>query len=144
MTDNAEFSPDDIQALLEWLRGDIRKRSPRELQARRTLARMLRSERPLDLGLRFILADAVDPDGEGGKQLLLKRKPGRPRRIIQQHVAAFVYQRHTVEGVLWESAVSEAMEKFSCKRGTVTGAWRNWQKHIERQPQLFLRALART
>jgi hypothetical protein len=68
MADDVGFEPDDIQALIEWLRGDIRKGSRRELQARRTLARMLRSERPLDLGLRFILADAVDPDGEGAQR----------------------------------------------------------------------------
>lgn len=136
MADDTE--PDDIQALIEWLRGELRKGSPRELRARRTLARMLRSERPLDLGLRFILADAVDPDGEGAQRLLLKRKRGRPQRINHRRVAAFLYQR-TKAGESWEAAVHATMDEFRCARGTVTGAWSKWRGHIERHPETFAR-----
>ena len=135
MTDNTEFSPDDIQALLEWLRADTRRGSPRELQARRTLARMLRSSKPLAPGLRFILAEAVDPDGEDGTQLLLKRKQGRPRRINQRHVAAFIYQK-TKAGVSVESAVKEAEDKFGVGSSTAYDAWAKWRPDFERDPEL--------
>src|SRR6516162_2635852 len=63
-----DFNPDDFGALVEWLRVGTKKGSARDLQARRMLARMLRSSEPLDQGTRLILADAVDPDGEGGLQ----------------------------------------------------------------------------
>src|SRR5690349_6744675 len=33
-----------------------------ELEARRALTRLLRTSRPLDLGVRFVLADLIDPD----------------------------------------------------------------------------------
>jgi hypothetical protein len=56
----------NIAALREWLGARTKKGSARDLQARRTLAQMLRSSKPLDEGTRLILADAVDPDGEGG------------------------------------------------------------------------------
>jgi hypothetical protein len=136
MTVGAEFDPDDIQALIEWLRGDLRKGSTRDLQARRTLARMLASSKPLDPGLRFILADAVDPDGEYGLQLSLKRKPGRPGRVNERHVAAYVYQKKNA-GMKLESAVKEAMTKFNVSRSTVLGAWSEWRPDIERDPDLY-------
>jgi hypothetical protein len=138
MTANSGFDPDDIQALIEWLRGDLREGSARDLQARRTLARMLRSSKPLDPGVRFILADAVDPDGESGERLVLKRKPGRRQRVNERHVAAYVYQRKKA-GVKAESAVKEAMTKFNVGRSTVTGALSKWRPHFERDPKLFER-----
>jgi hypothetical protein len=138
MADDTE--PDDIQALIEWLvRGELRKGSPRELQARRTLTRMLRSEPERDLwGLRFILADAFDPDGEGGQRLFLKRTPGRRRRINDRHVAAYIYQRKQA-GVKLESAVKEVTTKFNVSRSTAIGAWTKWRPYIERYPKPFAR-----
>jgi hypothetical protein len=135
MADDLEFRPDDIKAAREWLRGEVRKGSLRDLQARRTLARMLRSDPP-DVGLLFILADAIDPDGEGGQRLFLKRKPGHPRRINQRHVASFIYQK-TKAGASWKAAVQEAMNEFRCARATVTAAWAVWQKHIKDRPETF-------
>jgi len=132
----AECDPDDIQALIEWLRADSRKGSARDLQARRTLARMLRSSKPLDPGVRFILAEAIDPDGEDDVRLFLKRKPGRRRRVNERHVAAFIYQR-TKDGVSVESAVKEAEGKFAVKSSTVYSAWSKWRPHIKRDPELW-------
>ena len=50
MADGTEFDPDDVQALREWMRGDLKEGSARDLRALRTLAQMLRYAKPLDLG----------------------------------------------------------------------------------------------
>jgi hypothetical protein len=137
-TGGAEFDPDDndIRALFEWLKGDTREGSARDLQARRTLARVLRSSKPLDFGLRLILAEAVDPDGEDNVRLFLKRKPGRPQAFNERHIAVFIYQR-TEADLKLESAVKEAMTKFNASHGTVTKAWSKWKPHIKRDPELY-------
>jgi hypothetical protein len=135
--DDIEFEPDDIQALGEWLRG-VKQLPPRELQARRTLARMLRYAKPLNLGLRWVLADAVDPDGEGVHRLILKRKPGQQRKISDQAVAVFVHRKRQ-SGEKFRLAVEQAMTEFNVSHGKVTSAYKKWRPHIERNPELFER-----
>jgi hypothetical protein len=136
--DGIELDLDDSLALADWLRGNTKKGSARDLQARRVLARMLRSSEPLEMVVRLILADAVDPDGVGGLQLSLKRKLGRRRQINHLDVAAYVYKRKKA-GVKAESAINEAMTKFNVGRSTVTGAWSKWRPYFERGPKLFER-----
>jgi hypothetical protein len=140
MADGIKFDPDDIQALIEWLQGRIRKRSPRELQARRMLALMFRTRTiNVDGWLCRILADAVDPDRENVVQVSLKRgKPGRPQRIEDYHIAVFVCEerkrlrKHKL-------AVEEAMTKFGVSRGKVDGAWKKWRSYIEENSKLYAR-----
>ena len=120
-----------------WLRGDIKEGSPDDLEARRTIARMLRSE---DVSLIRILADAIDPDNTGsgwiGRLIMKPRGPGRRRRVEQRRIAAFVYQR-TSDGVPVESAVKEAEGKFAVESSTVYSAWSKWRPHIERNPEMW-------
>jgi hypothetical protein len=141
MTGGAKFDPDDIKALIEWLKGESKKGTPRDLQARRTLARALRSSLPLDPGLRFVLAEAVDPDGEDEVRLFLERKrePGRQLRLNKCKIAVFIWRQRQA-GTPWESAVRLAMKEFRCSRGTVTGAWKEWRRFIERHPDVYLNA----
>jgi hypothetical protein len=120
------------------MRGDLKKGSARDLRALRTLAQMLRYSNPLDVSLRWFLADALDPDGEGTHRLLLKKKPGRPKRIDDRRIAAYVY-RQTQADVPFESAVKGAMAAFNVSRGTVTGALSIWRRHFDRDPKLFTR-----
>jgi hypothetical protein len=138
MADGIEFDPNDVQALREWYRGDLKEGSARDLRARRTLAQMLRYAKPLDLGLRWVLADAFDPDGEGDLRLSLKRKRGRRKQINDRHVAAYVYQQ-TKAGEKFESAVEGAMAAFKVSRGGVTGAFSIWRPHFDRDPKLATR-----
>ena len=138
MADGTEFDRDDVQALREWYRGDLKEGSARDLRARRTLAQMLRYAKPLDLGLRWTLADAFDPDGESDLRLSLKRKPGRRKHINDRHVAAYVYQQ-TKAGEKFESAVEGAMAAFKVSRGKVTGAFSIWRPHFDRDQKLATR-----
>jgi hypothetical protein len=127
MADDIKFDPDDLDAVEAWLRGDTRKGSPRDLQARRTLEQMLRGL-PYD-GLLDVLAAAVK-DG----RLVMRRKRGR-RQKDAYSIAAFVYQR-TKAGVRVESAVKEAEDKFGVKSSTVYSAWSRWRPFIEQMMKL--------
>jgi hypothetical protein len=133
-----DFNSDDFAALVERLRVRTKKGSARDLQARRTLARMLRSSEPLEVGVRFLLADAVDPDRLSGAVTMpeLKRKRGRPGRFNKLHIAAFIYQR-VKAGVPVESAVKEAEDKFGVGSSTAYNAWSEWRPYIERNPKDF-------
>jgi len=121
----------------EWLSGDLTDGSPHDLQARRTIARMLRSE---DAGLIRILADAIDPDNTGsgwiGRLIMKPRRPGRRRQVGQRRIAAFIYQR-TKDGVPVEAAVKEAEDKFAVRSSTIYSAWSKWRPHIERNPEMW-------
>jgi hypothetical protein len=123
-------SPDDLVALSRWLGGGVKEGSPRSLQARRTLARLLRSGyQDAHIGLRHVLADIFDPDSESDRQLILKRKPGRQRKVSRQSIAVFVW-RIMQMGVPWESAVCAAMKEFGVVRSTVTDALEKWGKAL--------------
>jgi hypothetical protein len=123
------------QALIDWLEGRIKKGSPRELQARRLLAHLLRYQDPLVKTLRGSLADAVDPEGQGPVQLSLNRKRGRQRKVNPLHIAIFVHRRMHERGE-FESAVKEAMTKFKVSRGTVTDAWKQCRQRVEHMAEV--------
>jgi hypothetical protein len=130
-----DSNPDDFAALVERLRVRTKKGSARDLQARRTLARILRSSEPLEVGVRFILADAVDPDRLRGAVTMpeFKRKRGRPQRISDFNIAAFVYRKRQ-SGQKYRLAVEEAMTEFKASRSKVTSAYRKSRPDIERDP----------
>jgi hypothetical protein len=131
-SDNSEI---DLSALKEWFWGRIKRGSPRELQARQALLWMLRDS-PLDGGLRALLTEAIDPDGDSAVQLCLQRRRGRPQRINDYRIAVFVY-RQRQSGQKYRLAVEEAMTEFKASRGKVTSAYRKWRPHIERDLKLF-------
>jgi len=122
MADKWEPGLDGIDAAKAWLRGDIKKRSPR-IQAGRTLARMLRNNP--EGHLLSILADAIE-DG----RLVMKRKPGR-REANGYAIAAFIAQK-VEAGVPVESAVRAAEDQFGRKHSTVYKAWTKWRRHVGR------------
>ena len=123
--------PNDTIAL--WLHGRRPITKALEWQARRKLARMFRSA-PWDPAICLMLADAVDPDGESGLRLYLKRKRGRKRRVSQQEIAVFVWRQLQIDPKL-EAAIEAAKKQFGVVRSTVTAAWRKWRPHFEAKPR---------
>jgi hypothetical protein len=108
--------------------------SREELEARRALARMLRSSRPLDLGLRFILADMIDPDRDEVERTILfkyRREGKRSNPVAEKTVAEYVAAQLEDSGKL-ESAIAKAMEKFDLKRTRVLDIWRVWKPILQR------------
>ena len=123
------------QALIDWLEGRIKKGSPRELQARRLLAHLLRHQDPLVKYLRWSLADAVDPEGQGSVQLSINRKRGRQRKANPLHVAIFIHREMKKRGE-FDSVLKRAMAKFKASHGTVTAAWKQYRQHVERMAEV--------
>jgi hypothetical protein len=131
-------SNEEVLTIAKWLSGDLEDQH--ETEARLVFARVLRSSIPLDLTLRFMLADLIDPDNDDNDhRLVLKRKPGnRAPRSNHRSIAAHVWKR-IKEGDGFESAVVDAMGHFDVGRTTVTNAWAEWKHYIESYPELFTR-----
>jgi hypothetical protein len=124
---------DDYRTALAWLSGELKEGTAAELDARRTLARMLRSG-PLVLGVRVGLANAIDPDMRDsvGSWLTFKRSRGnRSGKMDHRRIAAVVWHRRAA-GDPFEAAIRAAMSKCKASRATVTAAWREWSPHFRK------------
>jgi hypothetical protein len=111
----------------------FRKGSPDELEARRALARMLKTSLPLDPGLRFVLADLFDPDRNEIDRIIRfeSRRRGRPSNAAaEKEIAEFVWSRRRA-GVKSRPAVQEATEKFGLKRSRVLAIWKTLAADFE-------------
>jgi hypothetical protein len=130
----------DIQAVIAWSHGDLKEGSAEELEARRIIARLLRSSRPLNLGFRSMLADLIDPDDDVAEhRFVLKQRPGNRKRSADHcRIAVYVWRR-VAEGAQIKAAAIDAMGHFRVKRSTVMAAWSKWKPHIERYPKFYAR-----
>ena len=122
--------------LIAWFNADPRAD---EDQARRLLVSLLRSTRPLDLGLRMALADLFDPDLklEGPCYLAIKRVRGNPtlKKVNFGGVARYIWQA-TREGTPQHIAVGDAAKKFCCHKKTAQKAWRIYKPLFAKYPEL--------
>lgn len=119
---------DTVKNLVQWLSGE---RDADEAGARRALADLLRGSRPLDVGLRFILADLFDPDSEIDRSLAIKRARGnRKNQLDQRRIAAHIW-RATQAGCKLKRAVGAAAHDFGCHQSTVYEAWTQWRPIFE-------------
>jgi hypothetical protein len=109
-----------------------KKGSALELEARSALARELRKSSPLDLGLRFILAEQIDPDGEDSRQILFeyRRKGNRSNAMAEKQVAEFIRARAQAGGM--EAAFQNAIKHFGLKRARILEIWGHWQPILQK------------
>jgi hypothetical protein len=112
----------------------LKEGSQEELEARRALARILRSSKPLDLGLRCILADMIDPDRDEVERTIRfknrregKRSNAEAEKTVAEYVAAQIEGGGKVE-----FAVMKAIEKFGLKRTRVLEIWQIWKPILQR------------
>jgi hypothetical protein len=113
----------------------LQEGSEEELEARRALARELGSSKPLDLGLRFILAHMVDPDRDELDRVICfkNRRSGHPStnpeadKMIAEYIAARVQ-----DGDQMKRAMSLATERFGLERTQLYEIWRVWKPILER------------
>lgn len=90
-----------------------------ERLAREALVRVLRNPEPLSRTLRDRLAELFDAQSKlAERQLVFKRRRGRPKSRSNKQVANYVH-RKTKESGKKEAAVEEAMEKFKLSRKQV-------------------------
>jgi hypothetical protein len=113
-----------IDNLINWFNGEPRAD---EDQARRTLAALLRTTIPLDLGLRLRLADLFDPDmdmRDFGRYLTIKRTRGnRKKKLPLLKIAVHVWKAIHNDGEVLKNAVSDTAHVFGCNTSTVYEAW---------------------
>jgi hypothetical protein len=110
--------------------------SPEELEARRALARMLRSSQPLDLGLKGVLADLVDPDRDEVNRKINfgNRREGKPSNamaeIVAQYIEAMLQDGGETRQLKY--AISKAADKFELNRSRLFEIWRDWKPTLKR------------
>jgi hypothetical protein len=113
------------------------ERSDDSNYCRAALARVLRSDRPVDRQLRDMLADLFEPieplkSPWGSRKLTAGfRNPVRPRDDnANTHMAWFVWKRASEEvGV--EGAIQEAMDTFDVPRERMYDLWKAYKRLFE-------------
>ena len=107
-----KISDQEIRSVIDWLAGKFKEGSVKDLAARRALAQVLRREK-LDTGLRYALANLIDPDQQDdlGLWLVFKRAQGRKKTIDWRKVAAIIWKQ-VKAGIKKEVAVADAMKKL--------------------------------
>jgi hypothetical protein len=113
------------------------ERSDDSNYCRAALARVLRSDRPVDRQLRDMLADLFEPieplkSPWGSRKLTAGfRNPVKPRDAhANTHMAWFVWQR-VANGAGAESAILEAIEAFKVSRKRMYDLWRVYKPLFE-------------
>lgn len=110
--------------------------SPEEQEALRSLARFLRSEKPLDVNIRHMLADLLDPSltSTVDRKLAIKnRRPGRTQDRFQRRlIAECIFNGHFgssgKEGMQITEALECASQWFCMDFKTIEKLW-----YVERQ-----------
>jgi hypothetical protein len=109
----------------------LRAGSGDEADARRALARLLRANGKLDLGLRDSLANLFDPDPpvwEQRKIVIMNRGRGK----LRDHVAATQVLRHMSDVIQGGSGVNDAIasaaDKFSMSDEAVKRIWGRYRR----------------
>jgi hypothetical protein len=127
------ISDQQVRAIIDWLAGELKEGSVEDLAARRALAEVLRHEK-LDMGIRLLLANLIDPDSRDdiGLWLVFKRPQGRTKTIDRRKVAAIIWKQ-VKAGIKKEAAVADAMKKCGVKsRDKALAAYKEWKPHFEK------------
>jgi hypothetical protein len=98
---------------------DMARERAEDLKLLRTVARELRSSRPLDLGSRLWLADHIDPDGDSKRHLRFanRRRGNTEDTTRDSEIAEYVWNaggkvEGQVEAAVKETIKSKAVERF--------------------------------
>ena len=137
------ISDEEVSAIANWLSGKFKENSPREMEARRALATILRHG-PLDLSLRVWLANLFDPDMRDTEKqwFVLKRPRGRSKTVNDRQVAAVVWER-VERGDKQEAALQHAVDTMDVSLSTAEKAFAKWRDRLDRLgPKL--KAITRT
>ena len=111
----------------------LKEGSAKEVEARRALARELRTSRPLDIGLKFLLADLIDPDNDVEIRHIRfghRRKGKKTNADAEKTVAEFLWERVPRDGA--ESAFAAAKDKFRLGRSRIAEIWGMWKPILKR------------
>lgn len=102
-----------------------------EVEARRTIARLLRSNYPLDRQLREHLADLFDPDLRWEQRTIefVFRRQGKPTDHIRNtRIASHVWGQ-IKRGVPATKAIKNAASKFAQSEAAIKKIWNIYRPH---------------
>ena len=118
----------ELASIIDWLGGKFKEDSADDLKTRRALAKVLRHG-PLDLGLRCMMADVIDPDIRDilSLWLVFKRPPGRTKSIDDRNVAAVIWHRIQA-GDQKEAAYQHAVDTLGVSLRTAKEHYKAWEK----------------
>ena len=121
----------EIKNISDWLDGKFTEGSAKDLEARRTLAKVLRHG-PLALSLRVRLANLIDPDMRDDLSLWLvfKRPRGRTKSVDDRNVAAGIWHRIQAKKDPKEAAYQHAVDTLGVSLRTAKKAYKTWEKHF--------------
>jgi len=106
-----------------------------ELKARTAIARLLRSEGPLDRHLRDSLAGLFDPNPPAWEQrkiTIVGRRPGELKDHVRDTHIAYDIWEEVQRGGLVTAAIESAAEKFALSTDMVTKIWGGYLPLMER------------
>jgi hypothetical protein len=95
---------------------------------------MLRTSLPLDLGVRFLLADMIDPDRKEISRRIRfghRRKGKQSNAMAEKEIAEFIWSQ-VRSGVKTEAAAFQAAKGFGLERTRIFEIWSHWQPILER------------
>jgi hypothetical protein len=104
----------------------LKHNSAEEKEARRALARYLRTSLPLDLGVRFVLGDLIDPDLDDVERIIRfehRRKGKRSNPLAENEIAEFVWSQ-AENGARIKTAIGDAAKKFDRGDHRVRAIWK--------------------
>ena len=104
---------------------------PDELDARRALARLLRSSAPLERQLRDSLAGLVDPDSPESEQRKIEivfQARGRYRDHVRNTQIAYHVWGEVSAGRKVVAAINSAVEKFEVSEELVKQIWGRYRR----------------
>lgn len=108
--------------------------SAEEKEARRALARYLRTSRPIDLGVCRAIADLLDPDcvkNERRIRFMYKREGNRSDALAEKAVAEFIWSR-VQSDMAWKRVLGAVEDKFGLKRTRTNDIWDHWEPILKR------------
>ena len=113
----------------------LKEDGAKEKEARRALARRLRTARPLDLGMRHLLADLLDPDCDAAERQIRfgHRRRGRRRVRWQKCKLLNLLGRGSRPATKKKRPVQAAVEKFRLVRSRIFEIRRSWKPILERR-----------
>jgi hypothetical protein len=136
------MSDSDLQLATMLLGGFIKQDRTRyleegtseELDARRALARLLRSNRPLDRQLRTSLADLLDPDPpawEPRKIKFVSRRQGQHTDYAKNTQIALHVRDKVREGSKVKDAIKSAADAYAVSEDAVKKIWSRYRRLLE-------------
>ena len=112
----------------------LKEGSQQEVDARRAIARLLRSNGPLDRQLRTNLADLFEPSPPAWEQRkirIVSRRRGRPiDHISNTQIAEHVWEQVRA-GAKVTAAIESAADEFGVEPETVTKIWGKYKRSLE-------------